>query len=272
MYWVGIKITGVSLNDTAMGKLSMLHQQYMSCMTIPPLDLHRFIATDERVRMDVCEALGSPEGQLPVDPPKMPKTDTTYKSEHFELFQAYSMPWPAVLQNEYDGGFVIHTEGLTSRQVEVCIFCHKVFPPGDQRFGFMDVNNWLGMLVSYKNQDTEKLKSPWSDHPRTLVGSATMVVRVNDGHTKVVRPLEGWEYMLLVGWPVGAWQADVPLPPRGILSNLAGNAFSAFAMGATIASSLSVAGAVRGVADTCAAEPAATVAGSSDEDDSDDLT
>ena len=78
MYFVAIKIDGVTLNELAAGKLSMLHQQYMSAMAIDPLPTHRFVAADNQVRVDVSEALKAPEVHDVARPPKAPKLDQQY--------------------------------------------------------------------------------------------------------------------------------------------------------------------------------------------------
>ena len=159
-----------SLNELAAGKLSMLQQHYMSAMAIDPLPTQRFVAADNQVRVDVSEALKAPGVHDGARPPKAPKADTSYKSEHFELFRAYDLLWPAEIKDEYDGGFHILHEGMSSRQLEICIVCHTIFPRVEQDlFSFMDANPWLGMIASQKNTGTATMKSPWSEHPRTIV-------------------------------------------------------------------------------------------------------
>eukprot|EP00974_Lingulodinium_polyedra_P008587 819710-Lingulodinium_polyedra.AAC.1 len=91
----------------------------------------------------------------------------------------------------------------------------KVWPTQDDaEFGFMDVNPWLSMIIACKNGDPSSMKNPWCKQPRTLVGSATVVVRLTVQKRRLIRVIEGWEYMALLGWPVSAWAPGKPFPPR----------------------------------------------------------
>jgi hypothetical protein len=268
-YWLAVKLPDDVVPSTRCSATwSMLHQHIMSAMRTEAFPAIRFIADSEACRKEVNAFLKdeeefNPEGRAA----KIMKVDCSYKEEHFVLFQRCGFEWPPVAAAVVDG-FKIRLHGLISRQTEVLHFCHKRFPPTDDTpVQFMDANKSLGMLVHYKPDDpTAELKSPWSDYPKTLVGSCSLIVRINikDGcpsNRHVVRPMEGWEYMSMIGWSLSDWDSTGRLPARGILSNMAGNAFSGFAIGPLFVASLCL-------ADTMSALPVESMASSPDAEES----
>jgi site-specific DNA-cytosine methylase len=253
-YWLAVKLPDdVVPSARCSGMWSMLHQSIMASMKIGAFPPIRFIADTEACRKETNEFLQDDEAFNPDGrAAKIMKVDSAYKEEHFVLFRSCGLEWPP-LPSAIVNGFKIRLHGLISRQTEVLLFCHQRFPPADDdtpRMEFIDVNKSLGMLVNYKPDDpAAQLKSPWSDSPKTLVGSCSLIVRINtkDGtpsNSRVVRPIEGWEYMSMIGWSVSDWRAGGSMPPRSVLSNMSGNAFSGFAIGPLFVASLCLAGTV----------------------------
>ena len=160
--------------------------------------------------------------------------DACPQEDHFQLYSDHGLPWPPGDTIDMDGFAFIDKGALSLRQEEIVIFAHKVWP-AESEYGFMDVNPPINWLVRAKNDaKQEKLQCPWSPTPRTLVGSAVLVVRISTAHNKIIRPLEPWEYLSFIGWAPGLWRLDCSMPKGRLCSNLAGNAFSAFAAGPLI--------------------------------------
>jgi hypothetical protein len=98
-----------------------------------------------------------------------------------------------------------------------------------------DVHPSLGQLTGYKVGDEGlPTSSPWRDTPPTLVGSSLIIVRL--AQARVVRPLLAFEVMQLIGWHSTRWNTSRPFSPQrpmpstALCVELAGNAFSGFAM------------------------------------------
>jgi hypothetical protein len=104
--------------------------------------------------------------------------------------------------------------------------------PGDS---VEDCHPSLNQLTGYKPGDQGLPdQTPWKAAPPTLVGSTLMVVRLAEA--RVIRPLLAFELMQLIGWHRTAWNREErfssqsDMPPSSLCTELAGNAFSAFAV------------------------------------------
>ena len=110
---------------------------------------------------------------------------------------------------------------MTRRAQEILFYMHSVYPhqADSNKADFLDYNPSLGRLA----------KSGWKHgHLATLVGSMRVVMRrVREGHV-CFRILTGYELMSVVGWHK-SFYTDLSIEQNCTLSNLAGNAFSAFA-------------------------------------------
>ena len=236
-----------SLSAEAVAVLSSSAHQYLMSMRIDPYPIEEFIMEE------TCQlaAIREEFGFLAIEerPDKMLKADPKNKDEHFELFRSRGFVWPPEIPSMLEG-FEMDFSGLKPRQAELVIFCHRVFPPLT-RFSFIDVNPSLGLLVGYKDEAAASLKDPWRDHPATIVGSSLLVVRINTADVKVVRPLEGWEYLSLIGWGLPDWNKKTKAPSAQLCGNLAGNAFSAFAIGPFASVAFSIVGQALSFRETC---------------------
>ena len=67
-------------------------------------------------------------------------------------------------------------------------------------------------------------------------------MRIKTQELSYLRALEGYELMALAGWPRDGWTTDEPLPDRPTCTSLAGNAFSAFAIGPMLIASIAALG------------------------------
>ena len=81
---------------------------------------------------------------------------------------------------------------------------------------------------------------PWkTEFIPTLTGQCHIVMRVVDkGMNTMVRTLDGFELMALQGWHLSWWKEGGEYK-HDLLTSLAGNAFSAFALGVMAAAALS---------------------------------
>ena len=141
-----------------------------------------------------------------------------YEDEHFTLFRSKGDQYPPEKAATIACYSMDYT-GLTNRESELVVFATTYFP-AKKAMEFMDVNSSLGSLVNFKakssgsDSDPKNIKNPWRSRPSTLVGSSTMVVRVDSADFKVVRPLYGFEYMDLIGWSFESWSQCSDMPSR----------------------------------------------------------
>ena len=150
--------------------------------------------------------------------------------------------------------------GLQQRPAELAVLIDSMFPAetnvekillDDLILEFADVNPCAKRIFSWEvgvssRETFEALKSPWHQRPMTLTGQSKIIMRatmVHQGGAKTyLRFLQGWEYMALVGWGLDWWEVSQPVTPSDICANMAGNAFSAFAVGPIILVGLTLLG------------------------------
>ena len=168
----------------------------------------------------------------------MGKEDAGWRLDHKYFYEAMGMIWPPDLKNVEPG---IDFSGMLPREREAAFYLNKVFPVTEfDSIQYIDLNPKLGRVVaSCLSADFREVKkSPWHNRPGALVGSGKMVLRYQaDPESPVVmRLLEAFEYMRLVGWSDELWHinSDSSINEEyrqtvdylELLSNFAGNAYS----------------------------------------------
>ena len=112
----------------------------------------------------------------------------------------------------------------------------------------MDIDPTLWRIVGWP-----KVRNPWTeDVTPTITGSCAMLARYwapdEDGkRSVVVRLLSGLELFRLAGWGPDMWHPKTPeslMQDKELLTSLAGNAFSGFAVGPMLAIGCAMLGAV----------------------------
>ena len=118
---------------------------------------------------------------------------------------------------------------MSRRSQDTAYLLQMAFPMGDKPVEFFDANPSLKRLMG---PDFER--NPWmGPHGPTITGSGTIMMRrkMDIPDSIQVRHLAGVEVMQMSGWDVSQFISTsiADLPTSTLLSNLAGNAFSAFA-------------------------------------------
>ena len=72
---------------------------------------------------------------------------------------------------------------INTKIMEVVHLLHRLFPqPESERVSFLDVNPTMRRLLNLKVDDAmppmDRMQSPWSPSPKTLVGSSVVVMRI----------------------------------------------------------------------------------------------
>ncbi len=196
-------------------------------------------------------------------PAKAAKAEAKWEDEHFNLFRAWEISWPPEVTAQIDA-HEANLAGLSVRQREALFFISKVFPAkadGSEKSGrskaiveFVDMNCSLGSLLGYSAGkppplgDPKLIKSPWRDHPNTLAARTRMWTRIagrdDPKVPNIIRPLEGWEYLALIGWAPNDFKSGTHPPSVKVCASLAGNAFSAFSVGPLLYSAFSCIGTI----------------------------
>ena len=110
---------------------------------------------------------------------------------------------------------------------------------------FADVNNSLARLVGFSaTRQDAKLRNPWTPYIPTLTSHASIVMRWHpDGYEcPMMRYLSAQEILRVVGWDDSMWTNGKPCEDAKLMRSLAGNAFSAFAVGPIAITALFIAG------------------------------
>lgn len=182
-----------------------------------------------------------------------------YKTDHMELFDNARMPWPPKVH-------IPTLAHLDQRALEVVVYCNEQFPfdMAFQGAEYMDFNPSLARLVG-----RDGTTNPWSRGMPTLVGSGQYAYRRAhvdpiDGSVQVkVEQLDGLELLQAIGFDQSYMHG--PAASHEVCSSMAGNAFSAFALGPLVIGMLQAVmpiGAAEAASDSGSIGPA----GGSDED------
>ena len=170
------------------------------------------------------------------------KKVAVYKDDHLDLYAQVKLPWPPDITGA-------SYQGLTRRAAEVLYFAHHVWPlepcpDGTNEVEFLDVNNSLARLLGTKfvrgsgmQADLASL-SPWKSMAMTITSHSIVCLRAQVGSQVVLRKAAAYEVMALAGWDWTWWQANQELESEALGISLAGNAFSAFAVGPVLTAAL----------------------------------
>ena len=159
------------------------------------------------------------------------KDECRWPVDHKAYFERLGVPWP--LQDDVwdDAHSEIRPAGLNDRQRQMCLAADLFWPPhaSGPALQFLDVNPDSRRAIWPHLRDDgwpKEESSPWRNEPNTLTGSGRPCVRTRKGTERpVIRIMEAFEEMRLIGWFDDMWQA--PLPEQETLylcSNMAGNA------------------------------------------------
>jgi len=228
LYFVAIK-GNTELNRARLRQM----QAWLSCMAIGPGAAEDVIMTESEL-----EAWYGTRGSPPAKRTRQDDTlkDRAFKMEHMEIFAAAGVTWPPTF-SKYDGA--IDYRGMSNRMKECAYFYHEAFPTQADELGdwvAVNLNESLGRTMGYPAQAEGRLKNPWV-RPQlgTLTGSSRWCVRRQQTATSVpqIRLLTGVEAMRCIGWDLSFWaqlgHANLPAAvDDDLLTNMAGNAFSAY--------------------------------------------
>ena len=112
--------------------------------------------------------------------------------------------------------------GLGERAAELAWYLHVKFPmEADGECEWVDVNPTLGRVCHSGR--------PWRRISPTMTGASQMMIRFVVNGRIVLRPQTGTESFALMGWHASYFRPTC-VKTEGLLKNLAGNAYSAFAI------------------------------------------
>ena len=174
-----------------------------------------------------------------------------YMAEHLEFYHDAGFEWPPTEAQMRDPIWQHVTPYVSPRAFQVAFFCAMKFPDriAEEEHGFIDINFNMRLLLN--TDKLGKLKSPWSPHPGCLLSTTILLMRTLPGtridyDAKVpiwrqwlYRIVCGVELMSMVGWCHTKWGGTMPeWAPHELLTDLAGNAYSAFAVGPVLISAM----------------------------------
>jgi hypothetical protein len=182
-----------------------------------------------------------------------------FKDEHMEIFGFKRLAWPLGSAATPPHLVIKDRRAFGQRATESTFILDFLYRPR-HHVEFIDSNHSLPRHLQYKLGDGEAsflaqvaLKHPWRPVCPTITSLSKIVIRVTsqlpcDGphaHADIVRPLEAWEVMSLIGWAPAFWRPYCVRPASDTMVSLAGNAFSAFAIGPIMLVGLIYAGGAR---------------------------
>ena len=219
--------------------------QMLASLKIDALQATSFICTDPKQNELNLKNLGA-HGRHTQLRKKQKQETAVYKDDHLFAFQMFDIRWPP---QEFPSYFDRAT--FTQRQEEMLYFIDYLWPLATPSIEFVDVNPTLPRLLSIAKDQAVKtiadLRCPWSTCCPTLTSQSKLAIRYKEEEGGVVmRACEGYEVMALIGWGLEHWQTagDGVCNDKSDLDcmSLAGNAYSAFAVGPVISASLSLLG------------------------------
>ena len=184
---------------------------------------------------------------------KSAKLSLDWKVEHKRISEANYLPRP-IEKGELDS--VVCQGGMLPREAEVAYLCHVLFPPtAEEKYAFVNINPAIVRIIQPhldENTGRPKIdgKGPWRFAPPTLTGSLQLLMRyMNDDGNHVVRLVEPFEYMRMIGWSDDEWNLEkmpaadkVTEDDMELIPNLAGNAFRLWQYGPWLCALLSTYG------------------------------
>jgi hypothetical protein len=169
--------------------------------------------------------------------PECPNREYKYKEDHARLFDAIGCTWPAP-RSKFSGTL----DHMEQRAYEAVVFASEKWPyksvNGSLPVQFFDANESLT-----RSCGAEGTTQPWRETLPTLTCSCSYVFRrgklaevqpLDDDFADPlidieVRQLDGIELLQLVGFDVSYLEGG--FPTHSVATSMAGNAFSAFAVG-----------------------------------------
>ena len=203
--------------------LQWLWEVHQACST-GPMPASDFMALQE----DKCEDCD--DAWLEERGGSKQQTDAKWRTEHCQAFRDAGLEWPVPLESNMElpadeGGRPTRFQKLWlgTRAAELAFYLHKVYPMAVDASEpeWADVNPSLPRCTHSG--------SPWKSTCPTMTGQSQMVVRYVLGSRVILRPQSGKESFSLMGWHASYFRGQTS-PPDQLLKNLAGNAFSAFAI------------------------------------------
>lgn len=232
------------------GMSNFLLRNCLATMRQKPMDITRFVVLDDADREKIRVAQGFPLAEAGAA--RCTKAEPGFRDEHCELFKHAGLEWPPSLTELALNNLRYKLGGLGERCMEVVYFMDQHFPPHGPllqtpQLEFMDVNSSLARLLNWQPGSGEEkfaeLRYPWCGSPRTITGQSKIVMRTAQaGVPSSVRLLEGWEVMALIGWSPNMWKKGGPFVQPEVMCNMAGNAFSGFAVGPVLVATLALMG------------------------------
>ena len=247
-YFFGMRI---ATNDTDIIRECMgCFDQLMDEFKISPVPMNLVLLSDNRLMCIEHDHSADEAGDVDEARRKKAKKavpgDFKYKDEHIEIFKTFGLTWPPDL----DSAREINYHGMHHRQCELAFFYHQAFPmPDHEDFQFVDLLPSITRTLRW-NSETASHKNPWSKAGLmpTMTGSSLTLVRYRsrsiDGPPVLLRAMTGVEQMRCIGFDISDYAGDL-LPRDRLLANLAGNAFSGFAIAPWIMAGLAALGRAR---------------------------
>ncbi|CAK0804534.1 unnamed protein product, partial [Prorocentrum cordatum] len=210
--------------DRVMNNLTVEAISPKQCLILPPASL---LPDSEHVTDFNCSSAKESRA-----------SESVWKEEHCNAFRGMEYPWPPEMPAkgvrdkgrkctvQQDTVFSFYRMMLDDRNAELALFACSKFPmPPDSDPQFFDTKNSYSRTFA-KDEDA----SPWRTVVPTLTGQGRMVVRYWYDGEVILRPVLGIECMAFAGWHFEWWEEPRCLYDDSLLINLAGNAFSAFAV------------------------------------------
>ena len=224
-----------------MFSFTYLRQQAFK-MPKPMLSGDAFFDLDDEVRERRLSDLSLPS--IAQTGPRVSKVETSaakagWKLVHMDYYKGFGLTWPP----DMSAATHICLDGLRDREAQVVFLCDAVWPMEHDR-EYLDVNPKVEMVLQgnfkedLETEQFEKKKSPWKDHPHTIVGGTKLILRYKtDTDEIVIRAAVSTELMKLIGWDNEQWShgydtfgmsAQECHDWNELTSNFAGNAWSAW--------------------------------------------
>lgn len=217
-------------------RMFSLMANVLNAMKTEPASFDDFIIPDD--------ALG--DWAPPQEPPKSKRSreNEAWVDRHMDIYREYDVYWPPQLSSEMSA--VLNMWG--ERAAQVGHFLHAMFPPGDAQWQFVDLNHTLERTLRFPPAPGKPLHCPWRYTCPTLTSMSKILIRRQTalpGGALVLRALHPLEAFRLMGWDLPwwtkpLWSADVT--PE-LLTNMAGNAFSGYAVTPVLIAALGSVGA-----------------------------
>ena len=160
---------------------------------------------------------------------KRPRLDPAYKDDHLSIYRENDLEWPPKM-TDMPAGFVNAARALSEREKEIVYLLEQTEPypeePGVAQF--VDVNKSLLYLLGKEGN-----KQAFSESAPTLSSTTHLWMRCDRGHGigKSWVLLPSIYLMSFVGWDRSFYRET---EDDDLLLSLAGNAFSAFSIGAVL--------------------------------------